>query len=460
MPAWLAAPISVGLLVVIGDAAAGKLAGGVRLLWYERLALAWLLGTGIATVAWFLLSPLYHWISPVWIVTGLALALMTSLRHQKMNPGAISRPRLENMTPGVMFDAALMLVLVLQFAAIGMAAVSTTLGWDGLFNFEMKARLAFEHTPFGQLPASYFSEASVGWSHQRYPLLVPFTEFWLYSWLGRIDQSAVKIVFPLFYVSLAALVCGAVRRLADRRSALMTAIALGFVPAITLLPGAASGYAEVPLAASVAGAACFAFVALHTRDPRHANLAAGLLAVAVWTKAEGAILAGAIGLAAIAAGRAIGRRDLSVLLWMPALALLPWSLALAFYGARPAEDFRPFALSALSGAIETFAVVLPLVARELIRPGHWGLVWPTFFASVLLMIAARRSAGEDWFLVAAVLISLSAYTFVYAFSAWPDVGEHVGFSLSRLLVPLAPVALLFIARRVVDDLGIERVEWA
>ena len=455
MPAWLAILCSLAVLLLFGDAVTKMASRGLRLLWYERCALAWLLGTGASTIAWFLLTPLYRWISPIWVVTGIAMALvfLASRRSTRIGAGAI----------GFAFSSeaiVLTFVLLLQFAVLGLAATWTTLGWDGLFNFELKARLAFEHAPAGQLPGTYFADASRSWSHPRYPLLVPFTEFWIYSWLGRIDQSAVKIVFPLFYVSLAALVCGAVRRVANLQSALVTAIALGCMPVLTLLPGAASGYADVPLAASVAGAACFTYMALRTRDLRYANIATGLLIVAVWTKAEGVILAGAIGLSALGAAGTIDRRRLSALLWIPALALVPWQVAIRLNGAQPTGDFRALTFSGMSNVVDTLILVWPLVIKELMRPGHWGLVWPCFFASALLMVAGRRSTRADWFLAAAVLIPLKVYACMYVFSAWPDVSAHVGFSISRLLVPLAPMATFFVVRQLVDDLGIDTIEWA
>jgi hypothetical protein len=38
--------------------------------------------------------------------------------------------------------------------------------------------------------------------------------------------------------------------------------------------------------------------------------------------------------------------------------------------------------------------------------------------------------------------------FAFIYSAWPDVREHIGSSLSRLLVPLAPIALMFAVKQV------------
>ena len=456
MPQWLATVAALTVLLVLGDGVLRMAARGVRLAWYERCALAWLCGTGAATIAWVLLAPAYRWLSPVWLVTAMALMLALAARRPDAR-------RKGSGAAGVTFsptDAMLAAVVLLQVGVLCAAAMWTTLGWDGLFNFELKARIAFEHSPAGQLPAAYFQDATRSWSHPRYPLLVPFTEFWIYSWLGRIDQSAVKIVFPLFYCSLIALVCGAVRRVASLRWALVTAIGLGCLPVLTLLPGASSGYADVPLAASACGAACFAFGALRTQDARYVNLAAALLAVAVWTKAEGAILAGAIGLTALAAAGSTARRRFSALVWVPALAVASWYAVLTFHGAEAAKDFHAPGSQELASTIDALAAVWPAVMRELIRPGHWGLIWPAFFAAVLFMMTARQSTRADWFLVGAVVIPLGVYAALYLFSAWPDVREHVGFSLPRLLVPLAPVATFFVVRRAAYELGVESTEWA
>ena len=120
-------------------------------------------------------------------------------------------------------DRLLVGLLILEFLALVAASLRTSLGFDGLFNFEMKARLMFEH-PVGRLPLAYLSDASRAWSHPQYPLMVPFAELWVYTWLGRVDHTAVKILFPLFYFSLVAIMCGFVRRMAGVRVALAFAL--------------------------------------------------------------------------------------------------------------------------------------------------------------------------------------------------------------------------------------------
>jgi hypothetical protein len=346
-------------------------------------------------------------------------------------------------------------ILCAQLVLVIVAALWTTLGWDGLFNFELKARLAFEQSPYGQIPAAYLADRALAWSHPRYPPLVPFAEFWIYGWLGRVDQSAVKIIFPVFYVSLIALVCGAIRRVANLRAAVSAAIALGCLPPLTLLQGATSGYADVPLAASVAGAACFTYYALRMGDVRLVPVAAALSAAAVWTKAEGAMIAGAIGVAAFAAAGATKWRVLLPLAWVPAVALASWLAVLQMAGTPAATDFDALTVERMASSAGMLKAVAWLMVRELFRPGHWGLVWPCFFASIAIMMATRRAVPADWFLVAAVLIALHVYALAYLFSAWPDVREHVGYSLTRVLAPLAPLAAVVVVRRIADDLALD-----
>jgi hypothetical protein len=397
-----------------------------------------MLGCGAGAFAWFTLSPFFGAVPAIVLLTGLMVATgLFCIARRTVN--AFGGPG--EGAPGdraTAVDVALAVVLVAQVAALFAAASHTQLGWDGMFNFEMKARLAFEHTPSGQLPRGYFADASRTWSHPHYPLLVPFTEFWIYSWLGRVDQTAVKVIFPMFYLSLAGAFAGAVRRIAGRRGAMLGVIALGLLPPLTLLPGAASGYADVPLAAGLAGAVLFALIGLTSGNRDTIVLGAALSAAVVWTKSEGVMLAAAIAVA----GVAIGRGRAVILVWLPAAAAIPWLAFQHIYG-QPGADFRPVAPLLL---VAKLPEIVAMFARELLRPGHWALIWPVFFLTTAAM-AFRRSSAADRFLAAAVVIPLSVYPLVYAFSAWPDVRDHMGSSLPRIMVPLAPLALVFIIRR-------------
>src|SRR5204863_1860378 len=182
-------------------------------------------------------------------------------------------------------------LMLSQFLILAAAALRTPLGWDALFNWEFKARLAFEHQPQGQLPLAYLSDASRAWSHPRYPLVVPFVEFWIYSWLGHVDQMMIKIIFPLFFYAVVGAACGAVRRLTNNAwLAAAAAVALGSLPPLAAGSGAVTGYADVPLAAAITAAGSCALMALTTPRIDMFMLAASLGVVAAWTKTEGLLL--------------------------------------------------------------------------------------------------------------------------------------------------------------------------
>jgi hypothetical protein len=338
-------------------------------------------------------------------------------------------------------------LIAVECAALFVAGLRTPLGFDGVFNFEMKASLMF-FNPAHSLPVEYIGDSSRNWSHPQYPLMVPFGELWIYSWLGRVDHAAAKVLFPLFYFSLVALVCGAVRRVAGLRPALATGAILGLMPPLTLIPGAASGYADVPLAAAMAGAVSFTWLALRT-GARDAALLAGIMsAIAAWTKSEGIVLAGAVGLLALifryvsvrAAGCSLSVAAASAPLVVPVVALAPWLALQRSYGI-PAADFLPLTIANAVDNLHRVPIISELVVRELVRPGHWGFLWPAWCIAVLLVITHRHRLPSDLFLIGAVAIPLVLYAVPFMFSSWTDVDQHVRSALPRLLVPLAPIAL-------------------
>src|SRR4029077_5969145 len=99
--------------------------------------------------------------------------------------------------PNGMIEWFLASFLVLEIAAIAFASCKHTLGWDGLLVWEIKARYAFMNG--GSLPASYYSGPGRAFSHPEYPLGIPFTELWLYLWMGQAHQFWVKTIFGIFY---------------------------------------------------------------------------------------------------------------------------------------------------------------------------------------------------------------------------------------------------------------------
>jgi len=106
-------------------------------------------------------------------------------------------------------------LLLVEITVFFYVSFKHTLGWDGLLNWEIKARYAFLNG--GVIPGSYYSNPGRAFSHPEYPLAIPFTELWLYLWMGEPHQFWVKTIFPLFYAAGALLLALFVTRLSTKR---------------------------------------------------------------------------------------------------------------------------------------------------------------------------------------------------------------------------------------------------
>ncbi len=255
----------------------------------------------------------------------------------------------------------------------------------------------------------------------------------------------VKVLFPLYFFAVIAGVGGAIRRLTNARTAFVSATAFACALPLAVDLGT-TGYADIPLAAAFTAALSCVILALKTRRPGAFFLAGAFAAVAAWTKTEGLLLAGYLGIAVLIAARNVPLRVKTAVLWMPLVAMAPWFMLQYFYG-MPEADFPSFLPSVALNHLPRLAEIVMLVVRAMLTPGRWGFLWPAFAVACALMVWRREADGLTLLLSGAVVIPLAAYTFIYLFSSWSDVGDHVRTSIDRLLMSLASAALVFTVSR-------------
>src|SRR5207249_2592857 len=131
------------------------------------------------------------------------------------------------------------------------------------------------------ISGSYYSDPGRAFSHPEYPLGIPFTELWLYLWMGEPHQFWVKTIFPLFYAAGALLLALFVTRLSTKRwPGLIVATLLAFVPFLSASPGGIIvGYVDFPM--SVFYLAALGYLLCWYREDTVSNISifAGCLAL-------------------------------------------------------------------------------------------------------------------------------------------------------------------------------------
>lgn len=330
-------------------------------------------------------------------------------------------------------------VLGVQALVIGWQAMNQACGWDGLFNWELKARFAFA-SGLGHVPHSYYHDLSRIWSHPTYPPFLPQCYFWLYSWMGECDQGLAKLHAVLFLVAMMGMLATAGARLGEPawRGQLSAAL-LCFVPMASLGPGgAASGWADFPLALGYLAALFYLLESRHTGSLRLFSVTSGVLP---WIKQEGIILWGCLMLLALLAHRRrIGVVGLAAL---PGLAVYgAWQGFLAILGVAGAGDsnFQAFSLTGAWAGLDRGPIILSALCNRLINWREWSLLWP--MAMLALFQLRRRDDRLAVLLGLAMVLPIAAYCGSYLFSSYPNIASHLNTSLSRLMIHVSPVALV------------------
>jgi hypothetical protein len=408
----------------------------------ELAGLSWLFGTIVVSFGLWLLgmtlrdASLHIALSIVCLALAIA-GIVLFIRN--------GRPRLHSGWPQNWAERALVLMIALEIAAVFVLTFKDSLGWDGLLIWELKARYAFLNG--GALPLAYFSDATRAYSHPEYPLYLPMLETWVYFWIGDCDQYWLKLIFPVFYAAGVLLLGRAASSWSGRRwIGLLTANLFFFIPCLTrAVGGVINGYADVPLAFFYLAAFCY--LSIFARENSRTALAifVALAAALPWIKRDGVIL----WLVLASCGSWIIWRRRGVVSAM--LSLLPgifviaaWQIFLRRMHVHTPREFLSVTPSVLLSNLHRLGPITLSLLKELSTLRHWSLLWLlTIFA--FFCLAWRNRSERTLVLFICTTLPIALYCLTYFFSAWPEYSEHVSSSLGRLLLHVAPLALLAIA---------------
>lgn len=408
------------------------------ILFAELFAQSFLLGTLFVSSALFGFGFFVSGNGLIALVT--AACLITGWLGWRLNPLI----KAAEFWPRTQAEKSLIAVNLTQIAIVGWLCHVRVLGWDGLLNYEAKARYAFLNG--GALPLAYFSDPTRDWSHQDYPLLMPLTETWLYLWLGRADQELAKLIAWMFFVSAICMLHAANRRFEVNSWPMLIASLMIFtVPLLLIGDGSASsGYADFPMAIFYLATIIQAAEFWRSGNLAAMRLAGLLIAAGCWLKQEGIILWCCVTVllclkALLESNRwgADWRKwlQLALTVGLGLLVFGGWRWFIGFVGAPARTEVQPIGMETLQANAWLLPAIAKGVTLELLNPKHWGALWLLAFGS-LGWLLWRRGCAELFMLALALLLPILVYASLHFF--------FPGSPLTRLLIHISLVAVLVI----------------
>lgn len=285
----------------------------------------------------------------------------------------------------------------------------------------------------------------------RYPLLIPLAETFIASVSGGFHEPAIKLLFPCFYVSLILLVGSELSRAFGRRHALLSTSLFASLPVFTIYAngGAASGYADLPLAFYTAALAMRLFRWLEEGQSGNLCLALLFSSLTAFTKTEGLALVFVVFFATVLAAGFLCDRPIRSLWPVPATALAglicltPWFL----YQTRLPivdEDFvRLLTVENLFGGLSRLPYILRSLLKEFFfKPHLWSLLG---ISAAVLFLRSPKSVVRSRFGVLLWISLLYAVVLCTIFMVIPwKLEELFPVALTRLMMHTAPLLFLWL----------------
>ncbi|GEM_PF-535583 len=297
---------------------------------------------------------------------------------------------------------------------------------------------------FGNI-SSFFQGA-----HPDYPLLIPFSQVWFYTFLGNFNDILVKMIFPLFYLSFILVFYAVLKRITKSRfSAVLFTFLLATVKQFS--DYSTIGYADMET--GIYFAAGLFYLYLWFSRKKMSFLAISLISsvFCLWTKNEGTLLAlinMLVFLFYVLANIAKSEKKRLLLFFPYAAALI--CVILAWYGFKEFhglenENFNLSMIGAgkLRAASGSVPAVLYEYQKQFFGFKKWNIIWILCFLVFLAGLKAAFSNNIKYITAALFLFALG-YSAVYIFS---DV--NIKFFLhstgSRFLLHVLPVAVFWMA---------------
>ncbi|MBC8389159.1 MAG: hypothetical protein H8E13_14075 [Actinobacteria bacterium] len=127
-----------------------------------------------------------------------------------------------------LFIILIILITVSSLVVVFFAFLFPIRFWDAVSCWSLKGKAFFIDSSI--IP--FYKNHSYQFSHLSYPLYLPLIQTWIYIWLGKVDETLVKVIFPLFYISALFILYNFFRQKFTRLAAALAVFVFSVVPIV------------------------------------------------------------------------------------------------------------------------------------------------------------------------------------------------------------------------------------
>jgi hypothetical protein len=323
------------------------------------------------------------------------------------------------------------------------------LGFDSRAIWGMKAKIIFHQQ---SIYTEDFFDSERLHAKNRYPLLIPLLENFVYHFSGSQNDRTAKVIFPFFYLSLLALFYETVRLGLNRLASLWGLILFALLPAFLLYNngGAASGYVDLPLTYFTSVTAVHLYRWMLTGSRGNLVIAGFSGVFAAFTKNEGIPLTAITFMVFMGASAWMGKqlllgrlRDLLITLLGASVLLLPW---LHFRSQLPItdEDFERLVRTPnlISGLNRVPQILGRLVQEYYLKPHIWNVMGLCLLLPLTELLRGRKKTLEDVFIFIPLFYTLLVVA-IFMVTPW-QLNDLMPVALTRLTMHTVPLAFLWL----------------
>jgi hypothetical protein len=411
----------------------------------EKLAVSFLLGSGILTLEMLLLGALKIKLNllNILITTALLLAgpLFLGWKQQALTLEIGSWRKTERFKG---FEIPLLALILLRVGFVLFEnLIKPVVGVDAFANWSFRANVFFANSSLMLDPANKFF---LGGGAVFYPLNIPLLQTWTFLFLGYWNDALSKIFFGLFFVALLTLFYGTVKRSASRPLALLGTYLLTTLP--MLVHHAGIEYADLPLAIYFSASALLLFNYLESADQRYLYLSALLAGIGAWTKSEGLPLLMinlvVLGLFYFRSQKGLlpAAKQIAFYFLVTLIFQAPWAIINYVYKI-PKSIYQQIEYDKVFANLGRFPVIIDQFYNKMFFYGNWNIAWFVLVIVALLSFSRLKELRAFYSLVYIGLF-LAVFAFMYYLTE-NYVWLLDGTTLNRNMLLIMPLVIYFIA---------------